>query len=138
MTFSLSIKTAADKAAEVQTQLRAAVNTEKDRRINAGLTFNGTLFQSDPESRENIQGAATVALAALQNGAVAGDFRWHGGMSDFTWIAADNTEVPMDAQTMWTFGEAAMAHKQAHIFAAKALKDLPEIPADFTSDKHWP
>lgn len=67
----------------------------------------------------------------------ASKYRWHGGDTDFTWIAEDNSLVPMDAQTMFAFGQAAMAHKQALIFAARALKDMPEIPEDFRDDKYW-
>ena len=138
MTFALTIKTAADLNAEVQEQRRAAVNAERDRRIDAGFTFGGALYQSAPADRENIAGASTSALGAIQAGAQSGDLRWHGGASDFVWIGADNAETPMDAQTMWAFGQAAMAHKQEHIFAARALKDMAEIPEDFAADAYWP
>ncbi|NDV51349.1 DUF4376 domain-containing protein [Salipiger sp. PrR003] len=114
------------------------VTAERDRRINGGFTFDGVVYQTRPEDRENMAGAATSALAAITDGAQAGDLRWHGGGSDFAWIAQDNTLVPMDAQTMLSFGQAAMAHKQAHIFAARALKDLPEPPSDITDDALWP
>ena len=118
--------------------LAMKVNQERDRRIEAGFSYGGTLFQSRAADRENMAGAATAALAALMNGAQSGDLRWHGGDSDFAWIAADNTLVPMDAQGMFDFAQAAMAHKQAHIFAARVLKDGAEIPADFANDAYWP
>lgn len=114
------------------------VDAERDRRIAAGFIFAGKLYQSRPEDRENIAGASTAALAALVNGAQPGDLRWHGGDSDFCWIAADNSLTPMDAQTMFAFGQAAMTHKQAHIFAARAVKDMEPIPADVTADELWP
>ena len=138
MTFALTIKTAADLNAEVQEQRRAAVNAERDRRIDAGFIFGAALYQSAPADRENIAGASTSALGAMQAGAQPGDFRWHGGASDFVWIAADNSETPMDAQTVFQFGQAAMTHKQEHIFAARALKDMAEIPEDFTAAAYWP
>ncbi|NDV53396.1 DUF4376 domain-containing protein [Salipiger sp. PrR003] len=116
----------------------AAINAERDRRINGGFIFGGVVYQTRPEDRENMAGAATSALAAITDGAQPGDLRWHGGSSDFAWIAQDNTLVPMDAQTMLAFGQAAMAHKQAHIFAARALKDMPEAPSDITDDALWP
>ncbi len=116
----------------------ADVDRERDRRVGAGFAFGGHLYQSRPDDRENIAGASTAALAAIVNGAQAGDLRWHGGDSDFAWIAADNALVPMDAQTMFAFGQAAMAHKQAMIFAARALKDMAEIPPDVSSDTYWP
>ncbi|TCU35459.1 DUF4376 domain-containing protein [Rhizobium azibense] len=114
------------------------VDAERDRRITAGFVFNGFVFQSRPEDRENIMGASTAALAAMVNGAQPGDYRWHGEDSDFRWIDADNMMHPMDAQTVFAFGRAAMSHKQAHIFAARALKDMSPIPADYADDQHWP
>lgn len=114
------------------------IDAERDRRIAAGFTFSGVTYQSRDEDRENITGASLAALAAIGGGATAGDYRWHGGASDFQWIAADNSLNTMDAQTMFAFGQAAMAHKQAHIFAARALKDADPIPADYADDGYWP
>ncbi|NTD85499.1 DUF4376 domain-containing protein [Agrobacterium tumefaciens] len=117
-----------------------AIDAERDRRISAGFSFGDVFYQSRPEDRENIAGAATAALAAIMfNGAQSGDFRWHGGESDFEWIAADNTTHPLDAQSMFAMGQAAMAHKQAHIWAARAVKDMNPIPADYaTNPAYWP
>jgi hypothetical protein len=114
------------------------IDAERDRRIAAGFTFGGVFYQSRPEDRENIMGAGTAALGAMMLGAQAGDYRWHGGDSDFVWIAADNSTHPMDAQTVYAFGLAAMAHKTAHIFAARAIKDADPIPADYTDNSYWP
>lgn len=116
------------------------VDAERDRRTDAGFTFAGVRYQSRPYDRENIAGASTAALGAMIAGAQAGNLRWHGGTSDFAWIAEDNSEVTMDAQTMFAFGQAAMAHKQAHIFAARALKDAianGQTP-DIADDANWP
>ena len=118
--------------------LRSGIGQERDRRIDAGFIFNGVRYQSRAKDRENIAGAATAALAAVVNGAEAGDYRWHGGEADFVWIAEDNSLVTMDAPTVHAFGQAAMAHKQAHIFAARALKDSLPVPDDFADDSHWP
>lgn len=114
------------------------VDAERDRRIAAGFTFAGVIYQSRPEDRENIMGAGTAALGAMVQGALPGNYRWHGGDSDFAWIAADNSLNPMDAQTVYAFGLAAMAHKTAHIFAARAIKDADPIPTDFTDNVFWP
>lgn len=114
------------------------VDIERDRRISAGFTFAGVAHQSRPDDRENITGASLAALAAMMNGAQTGDLRWHGGDSDFMWIAADNSTHTMDAQTVFAFGQTAMAHKQGMIFAARALKDADPIPLDFTDDAYWP
>lgn len=124
----------AELAAE---RMRAAVNIERDRRIAGGFVFAGVAYQTGPNDRENIAGASTAALAAIVNGAQVGDYLWHGGALPFVWIAGDNSENPMDAQTMFAFGQAAMAHKQAHIFAARALKNMDPIPSDFADDSYW-
>lgn len=117
----------------------AMVDAVRDIRIASGFGFNGNVYQTRPADRENIAGAATAALAAIVNGAQPGDYRWHGGDSDFAWIAADNSAHPLDAQSTFAMGQAAMAHKQAHIFAARALKDMKPIPADYaTNPEYWP
>ncbi|WP_430439101.1 hypothetical protein [Shinella sp.] len=114
------------------------VDVERDRRISAGFVFAEVIYQSRPEDRENIMGAGTAALGAMMQGALPGNYRWHGGDADFAWIAADNSLNPMDAQTVYAFGLAAMAHKTAHIFAARAIKDANPIPTDFTDNVFWP
>ena len=115
------------------------VDAERDRRIDGGFSFNGVMYQSRPSDRENIAGASTASGIAMVTGSQAGNYRWHGGDEDFAWIASDNSTHPMDAQTMFAFGQAAMAHKSNHIFAARALKDMTPIPADYaTNPAYWP
>lgn len=116
------------------------VDDERDRRINAGFTFDGVEYQSGPEDRENIQGAYSSALTAiLVDDAQPGDLRWADPDTDFAWIAADNSMVTMDAHQVLAFGIAAKEHKQRHIFAARALKDMDPIPSDFaTHEAYWP
>lgn len=113
------------------------VDMERDRRVAGGFEFSGVRYQSRQGDRENIAGASVAALAAMMAGVQPGNLRWHGGASDFAWIAEDNSLTPMDAQTMFVFGQAAMAHKQRLIFAARALKDADPIPADYTDESYW-
>jgi hypothetical protein len=114
------------------------VDAERDRRISSGFTFGAIRYQSGPEDRENIMGASTAALAAIMGGAAAGDFRWADPEADFLWIDEANDSHLMDAQTMFAFGKTALAHKQAHIFAGRAIKDMSPIPIDYQDDKYWP
>lgn len=115
------------------------VDVERDRRIDAGFLFNGVLYQSDVHARENIAGASQLAFAAMTQGAEAGDLHWHGEPEDFEWIAFDDTRVPMDAQTTFAFGQAALAHKRKHIFAANDLKKMDPTPFDFAENaEYWP
>lgn len=118
-----------------------AVTAERDRRLDAGFTFNGVRFQTRPRDRENIAGAAQMAtLAIVLHGAQPGDLRWHGGATDFTWIAEDNSLVPMDAPTVITFGQAAGTRHAAIIMAAREIKDrvVTGEALDITSDALWP
>ncbi|CDN54764.1 Hypothetical protein RG1141_CH24260 [Neorhizobium galegae bv. officinalis bv. officinalis str. HAMBI 1141] len=123
----------------------ADVDAERDRRITAGFVFDGVLYQSDKEARENIMGAHKAASDAMMLfGAQAGNFAWRklldpAGPEVFEWIASDNSRVPMDAQTVLRFGYAALAHKASHIFATSDLKSMDPIPADFaTNPVYWP
>lgn len=114
------------------------VDGERDRRIDAGVEFQGMMFQSRATDRENIAGAAQLGFIAVVGGAAPGDLRWSNPNQDFAWIASDNSLVMMDAQTVVAFGKAAAERKQALIFAARKLKDMESIPADYTDDKWWP
>lgn len=106
------------------------VNAERDRRLRR-FTFEGREFDfcDGRGSDQNIAGAATLALAAVLTGV--------GWDENFTWVAADNTTVKMDAQTCLNFGKTAADWKARHIRAARALKDMSPIPADFADDSRW-
>lgn len=115
------------------------VNDERDRRIHSGFTFMEKRYAFDPISRQRITGAGTLAGFAITNGSQAGDLHWHGGEQPFRWISDDNSMTEMDAQTCFAFGQAAAAHEEAHIFAARSIKDIGDIPRDFASNEdYWP
>lgn len=122
----------------------AAVDAERNRRISAGFQFGGHRFQSrlpdgtNPGDWEVFSGKALEALIAVMGGAVAGDLRWSDPDEDFAWIAADNSRVPMDAQTVIELGKAASAHRTRCTFAGSDLKAKSPIPADYSDDKWWP
>lgn len=128
---------------DVETSITAdagMVNAERDRRVAAGFSFDGKLFDSRPEDQKRINGASSLAHIALTvGGKQPGDLRWHDGAADFAWIAQDNTLVPMDAPTVLAFGAAAAAWESAHVLAARAIKNMDPIPAEFaTDDSLWP
>lgn len=120
------------------------IDAERDRRIAAGFMFGGKLYQARTEDRENIAGAKSAATDAIvMFDAQPGNYGWQRLLDPSLpevagWIAADNSFIPMDAQTVVQFGYAALGHKQAHIFAARALKDAVPIPADYEDDGYWP
>lgn len=113
----------------------AMIDAERDRRIDAGIVFGGARFQTREKDREKIMGAFSLAAAFLMTGGDPASLRWHGGASDFEWIAEDNSTVPMSAATVLAFGKAVAAEKSRLIFVARALKDA--LPADFTNDGYW-
>lgn len=122
----------------LQVPTSTSVDSERDRRIEAGIEFQGVRYQSRATDRENIAGAAQLGFMAMVAGAQAGDLRWSNPDQDFAWIASDNSLVPMDAPTVVAFGKAAAERKQALIYAGRQLKDMEPIPADFADDKWWP
>lgn len=113
------------------------VTEERNRRIEHNFWFQGRHYQFDPDSKANIAGAATLAGFAVIAQPLPGFYRWHGGDSDFGWIDWDNNFTPMDANTTFDFGKAALDHNSQHIFAARALKEGP-IVADIENDAYWP
>lgn len=123
--------------------LAADVDRERDARINGGFIFDSVRYQTRSEDRENIAGAKSAATDAITLGAAEGEYDWQrlidpDAPAVFQWIAEDNTSHPMDAQTMVRFGYAALAHKQRLIFAARAIKNMSPIPADFaTNNDYW-
>lgn len=116
------------------------VDQERDRRISQGFVFDGVTYQTESQSdRENILGALGTALAAITvDGAQPGDLRWADPKFDFFWIAADNSRVPMDAQTCLAFARSAMARKSLLVIAGNTIKQMDPIPQDYTDDKWWP
>lgn len=114
------------------------VNAERDRRL-AKFPFGGKLYDfcDGRGSDINIAGAGTLALAAIMAGAQANDLRWADPAVDFSWVAADNSIVTMDAQTCLNFAKAAADWKAKHIRKARAMKDMNPIPADYASDSRW-
>jgi len=113
------------------------VNAERDRRI-ARFPYLGRVYDFDAASQSNVQGAFSVATAAVMAGAQPGNLRWADPDYDFSWITAANEIVPMDAHQVVAFGKAAATWKSAHIFRARALKDMRPIPSTFKADDHWP
>jgi len=116
----------------------ADVNAERDRRIAAGFEFGGNTYDFDIKAKTNISGAAQMAFMAIVAGAGHGNLRWHGGDADFSWITQDNQIVTMDAHSVVAFGKTAASHESAYIHAARAIKDMTPIPADYADDAYWP
>lgn len=134
-------KTSEELAAEEASKrnsLLASINSYRDELIAQGFWFNSVKYDSRPEDQKRISGAALLAFMAVSQGAEANNFLWHGGSEPFSWIAQDNSIVQMDAPTVIAFGQTAAEHERAHIFAARTLKDMDPIPADWNDAAYWP
>lgn len=114
------------------------VNAERDRRIVSGFTFAGVLYDFTIQAKADITAAGAMAGIAAIAGAQPGNLFWSDPETEFKWIAADNSRIPMDAQTCIAFSRVAMKHYVGHIEAARNLKDMKTIPADYADDKYWP
>ena len=118
--------------------LPSAVDAERDHRL-ATFTFQGKVYDFlDGKSDAAIARASVLAFAAIINGKTENDLRWANSKYDFAWILHDNTAQPLDAQTMFALGQAAEAWKSAHIFKARALKNMSPIPANYAAAEFWP
>lgn len=114
------------------------VDAERDRRLQL-FTFAGVLYDFDEQSRALIDKARVSAMNyIIVAGPQPGNLRWADANQDFGWIAADNTFHTMDAETCLSFGTAAASWEGRHILAARAIKNLSTIPADYASDARWP
>lgn len=117
---------------------RNQINEYRDELIAGGFWFNNVKYDSRPEDQKRISGAALLAFMAITEGAQVGDLFWHGGTTEFSWISRDNIQVAMDAFTVIDFAKKAAEHERAHIFAARELKDMADIPENFRDETFWP
>ncbi|WP_238368288.1 DUF4376 domain-containing protein [Mesobacterium pallidum] len=137
--MTVNLSRSAASLATIDPVFAAAVNKERDRRIDAGFTYGANTFDSGPEDRERIMAAAAIARSAIDGGALAADLRWYDAGVDFAWIDASNASVTMDAPTVVAFGAALFDHVFTHINAARALKDTGLGPGETVQDAgHWP
>lgn len=117
------------------------IDAERDRRIDGGFVFNGVRFQSRASDRENIMGAAQLAMAYLAAGGDPASLPWADPDKDFVWIAEDNTIVPMTASGVVALFQAGVAFKSGLTFHARDLKDAvlaAEVPASVDWREGWP
>lgn len=95
---------------ELKLRWRRLINEWKQVMFDAGVTFNGVVFQSDAEARENINGLVTNINAGMPL------------PPGFTFRALDNSDIPMDEATVKAFGATMLAHKHGQLLKSWALK----------------
>lgn len=126
---------------DVVRDLCAQIDRERDRRIDGGFAFAGARFQSRPSDRENIMGAAQLAMAWMGAGGDPDTLRWSNPAADFGWITEDNTTMPMSASVVVEMFQTGVAFKSALTFFARDLKDAVLAAADPSSidiEAGWP
>ena len=121
-------------------QLCAAIDAMRNQRIDGGFAFNGARFQSRASDRENVMGAAQLALAYLGAGGDPDILRWADPAKDFEWITEDNSTVQMTAPTVVALFQAGIAFKSAQTFHARDLKDaqIAAYPDAIDITTGWP
>lgn len=118
--------------------MRAAVNAERNRRQEAGFTISGVLYQTSRGSVIAITMLFTQAQAAIAADKQPGDLRWLNADRDFTFISANNTRIPMDAQTTLATCAMLLDYVSDLTDSARVLKDKSPTPEDYRDAKHWP
>jgi hypothetical protein len=95
----------------------AAAGQEYGKRLAAGVSHGGKVYQIDDASQQRIGAMASRALAVISgvNGAT-----WPDG---FVFIAADNSTVEMTAAQMYALAEAASDRVIALRVAFRTIKD---------------
>lgn len=114
----------------------AQVDAERDRRMVLPFAFGGKTYQRDPVSVARINGAVSMALAAMMAGTPADAPLWVNG-GPFQWITADNSVATLTPAEVVQLGLACAAVEKNLVFAARQLKDQTPIRLDYTNDEHW-
>lgn len=117
------------------------IDAERDRRIDGGFTFASARLQSRPSDRENVMGAAQLAMGYLAAGGDPSSLRWADPDNDFVWITADNGTISLTAPDTIAMFQAGVAFKSAMTFYARAMKDAviaAEDPSSVEWGEGWP
>lgn len=103
-----------------RTRQWALIKQQREAREYGGFTWDGSTFDSDPESRNRIMGAAQLAMLAKSSGQPF----------EITWVLADNSSRVLSADEMIAVGAALGSHVSA-LFATgvvlrQQIADSPE------------
>lgn len=121
--------------------IKSRIDKMRDARIDGGFSWNEMRFQSRPSDRENIMGAAQLAMGFIAAGGDPSSLRWANPDADFEWILADNGRTNMGALDVIALFQAGVAFKSEQTFYARALKDAVEAaddPLDVNIVDGWP
>lgn len=108
----LDVAAAASYLQDRRTTRLAAINTERDRREEAGFPYRGQILDSTPRSVQRITAAALAAQAALAAGQ----------SFSLEWTCADNSTLTLDAGGVSGMPVALAQHAAALHAHARSLK----------------
>lgn len=98
----------------------ALIKQQREAREYGGFDWDGSRFDSDPESQRRIQGAVQLAVMASENGQTF----------EITWVLADNTTRVLTGDDMVAVGAALGAHVSAVFAQGVDLRQQIAVAAD--------
>lgn len=101
----------ADFIIEARILKEKEIDLDRDKDIEGGIEFKGHIFQSAKKDRDLL--TSTIALFNIQGGVPEG----------FTWIAKDNTNVPMTLNELVQLGILMANSVSLYTYKARELKD---------------
>jgi len=121
--------TAEDKAAAARTRIEAAVNAERQRRIEAGKVIDGVHVTGRDEDARNLTNLALAAQMRISGGDTTTLTTYRDGNN------VDHALTPPQMLALWQQSSAYVSDLYAASWAMKAMEPMPE---DVTADELWP
>jgi hypothetical protein len=97
---------------------KVQINAWRKQAIDAGVAFNGVMFDSDDISRANLTGVVAAANAGIPL------------PEGFTWRSADNQDIPMDLAALVGLAGTMLAHVNFQYAKSWTLKGVVDAAAD--------
>lgn len=140
-----------DNIDNIKIKIKNKINIKCNNKINEGISFANTIFQTTAEARENIAGVSQLATLAIISGkGVVNNLYWSDEIDEnnnprpFTFIDLYNNYIEMDALTVINFGKYVAFMKKTFIYFARNLKDqinncnTYEEIIKINIDENWP
>lgn len=121
--------TAEDKAAVAREAKHAAINAERQRRIEAGKVINGVHVTGRDEDARNLTNLALAAQMRIAGGDTSTVTTYRDGNN------VDHALTPPQMLALWQQSSAYVSDLYAASWAIKAMDPMPD---DVTADELWP
>lgn len=124
-----TVVTAEQKAAESSAALKAGINAERQRRIEAGKVIDGVHVTGRDEDARNLMSLALAAQLRLASGDTETTTTFRDGEN------VEHELTPVQLLSLW---QQSAEYVSALYAASWALKAMEPIPAGYESDGYWP